>query len=1147
MESSRLEFRILGPLEVSNGDGPLRIGGPRQRALLAILLLSANRVVSRDRLAEELFAGEELQSAERALRVQISRLRASLGSADGEPLIINRPPGYLLRVGPDELDLLSFEQLLATGRQALEDGDPRRAARELREAESLWRGRPFADLEFEPFARVEVERLEQLRLGATEQRVEAELGLGQHAVLVPELAALVAVHPLRERLRCQLMLALYRSGRQAEALDSYRAGRKLSVDQLGLEPGRELKQLEQAILRHDHALDLATPSTDIESVAATPDSKLHSNSQRGLRQAWIGIAATTIAVGGVALTLAVVRGSHSTATRLPLRESRLVLVSARNDKPVASVRVQAAATQLTRGFGSLWVTEGDANSLERIDPETRTVSQTIGVGDDPFGIAVEAGDVWVANTLDGTVSRIDASTNTLVQVVQVGTQPAAVLAAGGSIWVANRGDGTVSRINPITGRVVRVVRVGRGPSCLAATARTVWVCDQDDGAVTRIDMRDSNVVDTIHTGEAPSAIVATGKNVWLLDSLDATISRLDPTSDTIAETHPVGGRPSAVALAQSSIWVSNDSTGRIERIDPDHGTIIHSTQIGDRAGAIVASPAGLWVATSPGGETHRGGTLRLIETTFGNASSIDPAVPTYAPPLALQALSNDGLVTLDHVPGPDGARLVPDLALSLPTPTDSGTTYTFRLRPGIRFSNGAAVRPTDVRHSIERLFDRQVQSPGTDFFTGILGARECLQQPTMCDLSRGIVTNDRVDTVSFHLAAPDPDFIFKLTLPYAYVLPAAIPDRLSNSPLPATGPYMVRSASSTTGVQLVRNPLFREWSHAAQPSGYPNRIEWLAPTRTMGATLVLQGRADLMAAIGSIGGQQQTLRTRFPSLLRVNWLPGTEFFFLNTRAKPFNDLRVRRALNYAINRNRIADLWGGPGAAQPTCQILPPQLPGFVRYCPFTRNPNTTGSWQAPNLQRARALVASSGTQGMHVTVWATEGPRSEAKEARYLAATLRRLGYRANIAILPSQSLFAYANNSTNQAQVITGGWSADYPTASDFLGKLSCRFFTPGDPAQTTDASELCDPTLDRQVAHADSLQTSDPAAAAAAWARLDRTLTDRAVSGPDRHIQRDGRPLTPRRELPVPPPLGPDRRPALGPLTRTTRNRTHSSKRP
>lgn len=255
MPASRLEFRILGPLSVRVDGAPVALGGPKQRALLALLLLSANRVVSRDRLVAELFPEQSGNSADHALRNHVSRLRKVFAAAGSdEPRLAARAPGYLLRVEPGELDLERFEQLVSEGREALGAGRTAAAATLLRSAEQLWEGRPFADLEFEPFGRLEVERLEERRLAVVEERIDADLALGRQLALVPELETLAAEHPFREHFRAQLMIALYRSGRQAEGLDVYQQTRTLLRDELGLVPGSALQELQRAILVQDPAL-----------------------------------------------------------------------------------------------------------------------------------------------------------------------------------------------------------------------------------------------------------------------------------------------------------------------------------------------------------------------------------------------------------------------------------------------------------------------------------------------------------------------------------------------------------------------------------------------------------------------------------------------------------------------------------------------------------------------------------------------------------------------------------------------------------------------------------------------------------------------------------------------------------------------------
>ena len=258
--AATLHFRLLGPLEVWREGQPLRLGGERQRALLVLLLLHANEVVPSERLIEELFGGDASETGANALQVGISRLRRLLGesrssNSDGG-VLLTRPRGYLLRAEPEQLDVALFERLLGEGRQALAAGDAVSAAAMLREALALWRGPALADLALLEFAQPEIRRLEQLRLSALMERIDADLALGHADEVIPELEALVEANPLQERLRGQLMLALYRSGRQADALEVYRETRELLREELGLEPSKALQELERSMLRQEAALDV---------------------------------------------------------------------------------------------------------------------------------------------------------------------------------------------------------------------------------------------------------------------------------------------------------------------------------------------------------------------------------------------------------------------------------------------------------------------------------------------------------------------------------------------------------------------------------------------------------------------------------------------------------------------------------------------------------------------------------------------------------------------------------------------------------------------------------------------------------------------------------------------------------------------------
>jgi peptide/nickel transport system substrate-binding protein len=502
------------------------------------------------------------------------------------------------------------------------------------------------------------------------------------------------------------------------------------------------------------------------------------------------------------------------------------------------------------------------------------------------------------------------------------------------------------------------------------------------------------------------------------------------------------------------------------------------------------------VGVRDAGPSHRGGTLVLLNPA-SRFDSIDPAIQHNVLPAQLLGMTNNGLVSFKHVGGRDGTQLVPDLATSLPLPAADGRTYTFRLRAGIRHSNGVPVRAGDIRRGIERAF--KLKGAGVSFYDGIVGAGQCARDRPRCDLSRGIVADDPRRTITFKLTSPDPDFLYKLALPFAYAIPPGTPDHdVGRQPVPATGPYMIASYWPNHELRLVRNPEFREWSSAARPDGYANEIVWkLGVSPDEGTAAVLDGRADWMLSIGQAlpAARLRDLELRYPSQLHANPLMQTDYMILNVNVPPFDDVRVRRAVNYALDRRAIARLFGASGA-QPTCQVLPPQMPGYVRYCPYSRRPGRDGAWRAPDLSTARRLIAASGTRGMKVVLWNTPQPGTFLEEGRATVALLRRLGYRASMRLVPDALYARHSGNSRYRVQISSGGWSADYPSPSSFIKlKLTCGAFVPATD-YNHNAGGFCDPALDRQVARAQRVQAWHPEQAAVLWRRIERRLVDQAV---------------------------------------------------
>lgn len=488
---------------------------------------------------------------------------------------------------------------------------------------------------------------------------------------------------------------------------------------------------------------------------------------------------------------------------------------------------------------------------------------------------------------------------------------------------------------------------------------------------------------------------------------------------------------------------------------------------------MIRAAALLWLALSSAAAAQ--GTLRLLASA--GAGSIDPQINYTGQYWELFTAVYDGLVGFKRVAGPDGLTIVPDLALAVPAPTDGGLLYIFHIRPGLRFSNGAPVRPSDAAASLRRIF--RVMSPTAgSFYAVIEGADACLKTPADC-LLPGVVADDAAGTLTIRLTRKDPDFLMKLALPHASVLPENAPPHDSGTePLPGTGPYRIARYDPARGIRLERNPLFQVWNPDAQPPGNVDAIEYSFGLEDEAeVTQVENGQADWMFEnppldrLGELG-------STYASQVHINPAPALWFLPMNLHEPPFDDIRVRRAVNMAIDRDAAVKLFGGPRLARPSCQILPPGIGGYAPYCPFQHD-----------LAAAQALVHESKTAGMAVTL-VIDTSAVQRAIGTYILDVLRQLGFDAHLRVLSGNLQFTYIQNTDNHVQISLTPWYADYPSATDFLPLLfGCASFHPGSDS-SINFTGLCDPALDaRMRAVADS--GSD-----AGWAAIDREITDRAA---------------------------------------------------
>ncbi len=789
-------------------------------------------------------------------------------------------------------------------------------------------------------------------------------------------------------------------------------------------------------------------------------------------------------------------------------------------KVSAAVPVGQRPTAIAPGFGSVWVTNSADNSVSRVNPRSHD-QVAIPVGTSPSGVAVGAGAVWVANSEDATVSRIDPATSRTT-TVPVRPGPTGIVVAFGSVWVTNALDASVTQIDPGTNKPVHVVPVGASPTGIAAGAGYLWVSNQGDGTVTRFNPTTYEQDSPIHVGSGPVGIAIGDGAAWVANNLDGTLFRIDAADLSVnARTLATNGGAYGVAAHGRDVWVSNEYAGTLMRV----------TAPTFRLGATVSlrgAPLGLaflgddlWFTNAGGGSAvHRGGVLTMIGPGVGYAGGApvtDLTIHYDQGYGRLAAITNDGLVGMRRAGGVQGAGIVPDLATTLPAPSEGGRTYTFHLRKRVRYSTGAPVLAGDVRRGIERTVVHPDSAPADYYANAIVGAHSCedaankavaAKKPRPdCHLSKGITTDDRTGTITFHLTQPTPEFLYQLALPSAAAVPQDTPVDLAPGTFPpATGPYMIRSyvpdRTASRGrparhgrLELVRNPHFTVWSSAAQPAGYPDRIVLeTGYTDQQAEAQVIAGRADLLWE-GVPSTDVDRLATRYGSQLHTT--PGNfiSYLFLNANRPPFDNPEARRALAYALDRRVLATEDGGR-SGRVTCQLIPPSFAGYHAYCPFTVNGGPDGQWHAQDLATAQKLVRQSGTRGAKVVVSTVSGTVTEAT-GRSLVGVLTRLGFRASLAL---RSVFYTPKKVWNIGSI---SWAADYPATSNYLGPIASCDRHVG----TLNLSNYCDAKITAQITAALAQQVSDPGAASDAWAAIDREAVDAAAVIPfDNIVKQD-----------------------------------------
>jgi peptide/nickel transport system substrate-binding protein len=519
--------------------------------------------------------------------------------------------------------------------------------------------------------------------------------------------------------------------------------------------------------------------------------------------------------------------------------------------------------------------------------------------------------------------------------------------------------------------------------------------------------------------------------------------------------------------------------------------IVKRWGVGLMSAALCSLSVIVATGSSPAGASgyqsqHAGGTVHLVATAAGG--TLDPQINYTLQYWQLYQATYDGLVAFQKVGGDASFDVVPDLATAMPKVTNGGKTYTFTLRKGIKFSNGKTVTVADVLASFQRLF--KVSSPNVgSWYNDIVGGPACVTTPATCTLKGGVVVNAATNSVVFNLIAPDAEFLDQLAVPFGSIIPANTPAKdQGDTPIPGTGAYYFSSYNPNSALVMKRNPYFKVWSAPAQPQGYPNEIEMTfgLPVESE-VTAVENGQADWIfdpIPADRLG----TISTTYASQVHVHSLTADWYAPMNMNIAPFNNLKARQAVNYALNKFSLVKLYGGSELAQPTCTILPPAFPGYTKYCAY--NSTSSSTYAGPDLAKAKALVKASGTSGDKVAVVAQNDPVDESV-GEYIEGVLNQIGYKASLKPLSQNIEFNYIQNTNNKVQISVTQWYQDYPAASDFLKVLlNCDNFHKASD-NSINIAGMCVPSIDKMEATAETEELTNQKAANVMWGKIDKLI--------------------------------------------------------
>ena len=675
------------------------------------------------------------------------------------------------------------------------------------------------------------------------------------------------------------------------------------------------------------------------------------------------------------------------------------------------------------------------------------MANTWSTGKSVDGLTTAGGAVWTLDGPDATALRIDPNFGQVVKRTRLGTppggtsteRPSPIGAAPNAVW-ASTGNAAVDRLATGTGDVTGKASLGNEPAGIADGAGATWVVDDLDDNVARID-RAGVLTGETAVGHTASAVAVGAGGVWVADTADGKVTRLDPATGAVTATISVGAGPTGIAVGAGAVWVANSVDGTVSRIDPRANRVVHTIPVGGSPDHVAVAAGRVWVTVQAGAApvaTGAGGTLRIMQQTDFNTT--DPAqMASYGPQAAqLEYATCAKLLDYPDQQAPQGTRLVPEVAAAMPAVSPDGRTYTFTARPGFRFSppSGRPVTARAFRQALERFLSPTVHDPaGIDFvFADVIGYA-AFHSGRARHLA-GVTATDR--TLTIRLARRDPALPALMAMPYLCAVPPDTPISAKGiEGIPSAGPYYIASHAPDRELVLRRNPYY-DGSRPRRPTEIDYRFG-LTPDRA--AALVQSGRADYAnAAVGDphvaasvapplraalrerYGGGSPAARANRQRYF-VDRTLALQSLLLNSRRKLFATARVRRAVNFALNRRALAATAGPGFFGLPTDQYLPTGLPGF-------RDADIYPLGE-PDVQRARSLA---GTRRRHAVMY-TCNKAACLRGAEIVRSNLAALGIAVEIRQFPILEMFRREFTPGEPYDIGWWGWSVDYADPSDFM----------------------------------------------------------------------------------------------------------------